>query len=71
MLFRSLAHTVGVGGETAGEALVAAGIALLVRIPLGLATAWLWVRRRSLLAPIVLHASYNLVIVLISNLATS
>ena len=64
MLFRS-------GGETAGEALVAAGIALLVRIPLGLATAWLWVRRRSLLAPIVLHSSYNLVIVLISNLATS
>ena len=70
-LIFALAHTVGVGGETAGEALVAAGIALIVRIPLGLATAWLWVRRRSLLSPIALHASYNLVIVLISNFATS
>ncbi|MEY4045615.1 MAG: hypothetical protein RIR19_84 [Chloroflexota bacterium] len=70
-LIFAFAHTIGVGGDTAGEALTAAGIALLVRIPLGLATGWLWVRRRSLLAPIVLHASYNLLVVLIANVATS
>ena len=68
-LIFALAHTVGVGGETASDALIAAAIALLARIPIGLATGWLWVRRRSLLAPIVLHSSYNLVIVLIANLA--
>jgi len=40
-----------------------AAVAFVVRLPLGIALGWLWIRRRSLLATIALHAAYNLVIV--------
>lgn len=63
----AFAHTIGVGGANTSEALIAAGIAFFVRVPLGIAAGWLWVRRRSLLAPIVLHALYNLAILALSN----
>ena len=63
----AFAHTIGVGGESAGEALGAAAIAFSVRIPLGVSAGWLWVRRRSLIGPMVLHGAYNLAIVLLAN----
>lgn len=40
-----------------------AAVAFVVRLPLGIALGWLWIRRRSLLATITLHSAYNLVIV--------
>jgi membrane protease YdiL (CAAX protease family) len=40
-----------------------AAVAFVVRLPLGIALGWLWIRRRSLLATIALHSAYNLVIV--------
>lgn len=63
----AFAHTIGVGGTGTSEALIAAAIAFLIRVPLGLAAGWIWVKRRSLLPPIVLHALYNLAIVVLSN----
>ena len=60
----AFAHTLNIGGESIGGALVVAGVAFAIRLPLGIALGWLWVRRRSLLATIVLHAAYNAVLVL-------
>lgn len=60
----AVAHTLNIGGESIGGALAVAGVAFAIRLPLGLALGWLWVRRRSLLATIVLHAAYNAVLVL-------
>ncbi len=60
----AFAHTLNIGGESIGDALAVAGVAFAIRLPLGLALGWLWVRRRSLLATIVLHAAYNAVLVL-------
>ena len=63
----AFAHTLNVGGESIGDAVAIAGVAFAIRLPLGLALGWLWVRRRSLLATIVLHAAYNAVLVLAST----
>jgi membrane protease YdiL (CAAX protease family) len=46
-----------------------AAVAFIVRLPLGIALGWLWMRRRSLLAAIVLHSAYNLAIVAIIALS--
>ncbi|RLT26709.1 MAG: CPBP family intramembrane metalloprotease [Chloroflexi bacterium] len=62
----AFAHTLNIGGESIGDALAVAGVAFAIRLPLGLALGWLWVRRRSLLATIVLHAAYNAVLVLVT-----
>jgi membrane protease YdiL (CAAX protease family) len=62
----AFAHTLAIGGESVGDALAVAGVAFAIRLPLGLALGWLWVRRRSLLATIVLHAAYNALLVLAS-----
>ena len=60
----AFAHTLNIGGESIGDALAVAAVAFAIRLPLGLALGWLWVRRRSLLATIALHAAYNAVLVL-------
>ena len=62
----AFAHTLSVGGASVADAAGAAAVAFLVRLPLGIALGWLWMRRRSLLAPIVLHAVYNLAIVFVA-----
>jgi len=62
----AFAHTLTVGGTSVGDAASVAAVALLVRLPLGIALGWLWVRRRSLVATIALHATYNLAIVALS-----
>jgi membrane protease YdiL (CAAX protease family) len=66
-LLFAFAHTLNVGGESVGGALAVAVVAFGIRLPLGLALGWLWVRRRSLLATITLHAAYNAVIVLAAS----
>ncbi len=43
-----------------------AAATFVVRLPLGIALGWLWIRRRSLLATIALHSAYNLAIVALS-----
>ena len=66
-LLFAFAHTLNLGGTTISEGLLIAIVAFLIRLPLGLTLGWLWVRRRSLLATIMLHAVYNIAIVLISS----
>jgi membrane protease YdiL (CAAX protease family) len=65
----AFAHTLTVGGTTVGGAVSDAAVAFLVRLPLGIALGWLWIRRRSLIATIALHASYNLAIVAVVALS--
>jgi membrane protease YdiL (CAAX protease family) len=46
-----------------------AAVAFVVRLPLGIALGSLWIRRRSIVATIALHAAYNLAIVAIVALS--
>ena len=65
----AFAHTLTVGGTSVGDAASVAVVAFAVRLPLGIALGWLWIRRRSLVATIALHASYNLAIVAVVALS--
>jgi membrane protease YdiL (CAAX protease family) len=65
----AFAHTLTVGGTSVADAASVAVVAFLVRLPLGIALGWLWIRRRSLIATIALHASYNLAIVAVTVLS--
>jgi membrane protease YdiL (CAAX protease family) len=60
----AFAHTLNIGGESISDALAVAVVAFAIRLPLGLALGWLWIRRQSLLATITLHAAYNALILL-------
>ena len=62
----AFAHTLTVGGSSVGDAASTAVVAFIVRLPLGIALGWLYIRRRSLVATIALHAVYNLAIVALS-----
>ncbi len=46
-------------GDTFAVAATQAFIAFAIRIPVGLALGWIFLRRRTLIAPIALHAAYN------------
>jgi membrane protease YdiL (CAAX protease family) len=65
----SFAHTLTIGGTSVAGAASVAAVAFLVRLPLGIALGWLWIRRRSVVATIALHAAYNLAIVAITALS--
>ena len=65
----AFAHTLTVGGTSVGDAASVAAVAFAVRLPLGIALGLLWIRRRSLVATIALHASYNLAIVAVVALS--
>ena len=65
----AFAHTLTVGGTSVGDALSVAAVAFIVRLPLGIALGWLWIRRRSIVATIALHTAYNLAIVAIVALS--
>ena len=65
----AFAHTLTVGGTSVGDAASVAAVAFIVRLPLGIALGWLWIRRRSIIATIALHAAYNLAIVVITALS--
>lgn len=61
-----LAHVLGVGGDSFGQAATLALLAGLGRIPVALALGWLYARTGSLWASIGLHATYNAVLVLLA-----
>ena len=62
----AFAHTLTIGGTSVANAASVAAVAFLVRFPVGVALGWLWMRRRSIVATIALHAVYNLAIVVLS-----
>jgi len=68
-LFFAFIHVLTVGGVTFSEAGAKAIIGFTARIPVALALGWIFLRRRSILAPIGLHSGYNAVLLLIAEMA--
>jgi membrane protease YdiL (CAAX protease family) len=58
-LFFALVHVITVLGSDFSTGLRVALIAFAIRIPVGLLLGWVFLRRRTLAAPIALHAVYN------------
>ncbi len=63
-LFFAVAHILTLSGRDFGEAAGSALVAFLERLPVGLALGWVFLRRDSLPASIVLHATFNGILVL-------
>lgn len=70
-VFFALIHVVTLGGTDFASALGIAFIAFVIRLPVGLVLGWVFVRRRTLIAPVALHATYNAIPVLLVALGTA
>ena len=70
-LFFAFIHVINVDKGDAGSALRVAVVAFGGRIPVSIALAWLYVRRRSIFASGALHSAYNGTLVILSWLAAS
>lgn len=64
-VFFALAHAVLMVGSDFRAAFLTAFIAFAIRLPVGLVLGWVFLRRRTLVAPIALHATYNAIPVLL------
>jgi membrane protease YdiL (CAAX protease family) len=64
-LFFALVHVITLAGSDFDTALRTAVIAFVIRLPVGLVLGWVFLRRRTLVAPIALHATYNAIPVLL------
>jgi membrane protease YdiL (CAAX protease family) len=58
-IFFAVAHVLTLGAVDPVQGLKLALFASLVRLPVALTLGWLFLRRRSLVGPIFLHAAYN------------
>jgi len=67
-LFFAAAHVLTIAGSTADQAVALAFVAFASRIPVALALGWLFLKRRSIWAPIGLHATFNAVLLTIGEL---
>jgi membrane protease YdiL (CAAX protease family) len=63
------AHVLPIGGSTFGEAAGLAFVATAARLPIAFALGWLFVRTRTIWAPIGLHAAFNGILIALSELA--
>lgn len=70
-LFFAVVHVLLVGGATLGEAAGLALVGFAARLPVALALGWVFLRRRSIYASIGLHAAFNAVLIVLSELAVS
>ena len=70
-LFFAFIHLINVDLGDAGTALRVAVVAFGGRIPVSIALAWLYVRRRSIFASGALHSAYNGTLVILSWIAAS
>lgn len=70
-VFFALIHVLTTAVGDLGTATGIALIAFSVRLPVGLVLGWVFLRRRSLLAPIALHATYNALPILLYMATTS
>jgi membrane protease YdiL (CAAX protease family) len=64
-IFFALIHVITLAGSDFATALRTALIAFAIRLPVGLVLGWVFLRRRSLVAPMALHATYNAIPVLL------
>ncbi|MGZ9160499.1 MAG: CPBP family intramembrane glutamic endopeptidase [Candidatus Limnocylindrales bacterium] len=68
-LFFAAVHVLTISGDSAGSAMGLALVAFATRIPVALALGWLFVRRRTIWAPVGLHAAFNAVLLIIAESA--
>lgn len=65
-IFFAAAHVLLLGGSTVGEATAIAIVAFAGRLPVAIALGWVYARRRSLWAPIGLHAAFNAILLVLA-----
>jgi membrane protease YdiL (CAAX protease family) len=70
-LFFAIVHVLQVGGSSPLEAFQLALVAFVTRIPVALALGWLFLARKSIWAPIGLHAAFNGIILVLAHFATT
>jgi membrane protease YdiL (CAAX protease family) len=68
-LFFALVHVLTISGSTAGEAVALAVVGFASRIPVALVLGWLFLQRRSVWAPIGLHATFNAILLTLGEIA--
>lgn len=68
-LFFAAAHVLTIVGSTADQAVALAFVAFVSRIPVAVALGWLFLQRRSIWAPIGLHATFNGILLTIAEIA--
>lgn len=68
-LFFAVVHVLAISAGTADEAFGLAVVGFVARVPVALALGWLFLRRRSIWAPIGLHATFNGVLLVIGEIA--
>ncbi len=68
-IFFAAVHVIALTGSDFSSAARVALIIFAIRLPLGFLLGWLFLRRRSLAAPIALHAAYNVLPILLFLLA--
>jgi len=68
-LFFAVVHVLSVSGASAGEAISLAIVGFASRVPVALALGWLFVRRRTIWASIGLHATFNLILLIVGEVA--
>jgi membrane protease YdiL (CAAX protease family) len=66
-LFFAFVHVLTIGAADFSDGTRQALIAFVVRVPVALALGWLFLRRRSIYAPMGLHATFNAIAVLLSQ----
>lgn len=68
-LFFAAVHVLTISGTSAGDAFGLAIVGFASRVPVALALGWLFLRRKSIWAPIGLHATFNAILLIIGQLA--
>jgi membrane protease YdiL (CAAX protease family) len=66
-LLFALAHVIDAHGTNFGQVLGLMAIGFLVRVPVGLALGWLFVRTRSIWTPLGLHVTFNGILLLVAE----
>ena len=68
-LLFALAHVINAGGESLGQAGALIAIGFLTRVPVAFALGWIFVRTRSIWAPIGLHMTFNAILLVLADFA--
>ena len=70
-LLFAIAHVISVTAASPGEAVGLIVVGFASRLPVAFALAWLFVRTRSIWAPIGLHVAFNGILLILAELVTS
>ena len=69
-LLFALAHVIGIQAGTLQEALPLVIVGFASRLPVAWTLGTLFVRRRSIWAPIALHSTFNAILLILAHIAT-